>query len=165
MPMFSRPKSKKQKRGFTTNVYFFINVVVRLGSKVRLGLGEGGKGLEWPGWWGDLSNSMPMKYPIWSPSSNQTPSSLLERCERRVSGALKPDSFGLVGLIGHLWHPTKTAKSTGLSMSESLLLIVFPRHADELWYRAKQSNLLSVGSGKSSNVFSNRVNVKCKLKV
>ena len=46
MPMFSRPKSKKQKRGFTTNVYFFINVVVRLGSKVRLGLGEGGKGLE-----------------------------------------------------------------------------------------------------------------------
>ena len=42
---------------------------------------------------------MPMKYHIWSPSSNQTPSSLLERCERRVSGALKPDSFGLVGSL------------------------------------------------------------------
>ena len=76
---------------------------------------------------------MPMKYPIWSPSSNQTPSSLLERCERRVSAALRPDSFVLVGLISHLRHPTKIAKSTGgLSMSESLLLIVFPRHADEL---------------------------------
>ena len=42
MPMFSRPKSKQKKRGFTTNFYFLINVVVRLGSKVRLGLGGGG---------------------------------------------------------------------------------------------------------------------------
>ena len=64
---------------------------------------------------------MPMKYPIWSPSSNQTPSSLPERCERRVSGALKPDSFGLVGLISHLWYPKKIAKlKGGMCMSESL---------------------------------------------
>ena len=38
-------------------------------------------------------------------SSNQTPSSLPERCERWVSGALKPDSVGLVGLISHYGIP------------------------------------------------------------
>ena len=76
---------------------------------------------------------MPMKYPTWSPSYNQTPSSLLEEVRRRVSGALKPDSSGNVGLISHLAvYPTKKARPIGrLSMSESLFL-VFPRHADEL---------------------------------